>query len=117
MKSRTLTCITAMTLLAALPAPLALVAQEQQQSNQQPRYRLVDLGTFGGPSSYLSTTNGVTSPGAVNQVLNSRGAVAGWGDTSTPDPYAPYCFNPFPPDCFLPHAFQWQKGVLTDLGE
>jgi hypothetical protein len=40
----------------------------------------------------------------------------GWGDTSALDPYAPNCFNPFGQDCFLPLAFQWRKGVLTDLG-
>lgn len=100
----------AMALQNVLAGPIRLAAQ------QQPRYKLIDLGTFGGASSYLATSNGVTMPGAVNQVVNSRGTVAGWGDTSTLDPYAPNCFNPFPPDCFLPHAFQWQEGVLTDLG-
>jgi uncharacterized membrane protein len=36
----------------------------------------------------------------------------GWADTSTPDPYPAFCFNP---DCFVSHAFRWQKGVMTDL--
>jgi probable HAF family extracellular repeat protein len=99
----------AIPLLAALAFPIQLAAQ-------QPRYKLIDLGTFGGPSSYLATSNGVTSPGAVNQVLNNQGTVVGWGDTPTLDPFAPNCFNPFGQDCFLPLAFQWQKGVLTDLG-
>src|SRR5215510_6325856 len=58
-------------------------------------YQLIDLGTFGGPSSYLAGSNGVTSPGAVNQILNNQGTVAGWADTSTLDPFAPNCFNPF----------------------
>ena len=58
MKSRTLTCITATTLFAALAVPVGLAAQGQQQNKlqqnkQQPRYKLVDLGTFGGPASYL----------------------------------------------------------------
>jgi probable HAF family extracellular repeat protein len=79
-------------------------------------YKLIDLGTFGGPSSNLATSNGVTSPGAVNQVLNNRGTVVGWADTPNPDPYAPNCFSPFNQDCFLPLAFKWQKGVLTNLG-
>jgi probable HAF family extracellular repeat protein len=115
MKSRALRCITAMTLFGALAIPVRLAAQEQKVGKSHHRYKLVDLGTFGGPSSYLEIDNGEN--GAPNQVVNSQGTAAGWGDTSTPDPYAPDCFNPYvSEDCFLPHAFQWQKGVLTDLG-
>jgi len=44
MKSKTLLCITAMTLLAALALPVQLAAQNT-------RYKLIDLGTLGGPSS------------------------------------------------------------------
>src|SRR6266704_275374 len=50
MKSRTLTCITAITLFAALALPGELAAQHT-------RYKLIDIGTFGGPASYF------TSPG------------------------------------------------------
>jgi len=103
--------------VAALVVPIGLTAQEQPAAPEPHRYKLIDLGTFGGPSSYLSTSNAAN--GAVNQVLNNQGTVVGWGDTSTLDPFASNpvgCFSPFPPDCFLPHAFQWQKGVLTDLG-
>jgi probable HAF family extracellular repeat protein len=120
MKSSTLTFITATTLFSALAISVRvrLAAQEQPAVQgadaQHTRYKLVDLGTFGGPSSYLEIDNGVN--GAVNQVVNNRGTVAGWGDTSTPDPFAPNCFDVFESDCFLRHAFQWQKGVLTDLG-
>ena len=105
MKSRTLSCITAMTLFAVLPASVQLAAQEQLQNKQQPRYKLVDLGTFGGPTSYFS--NGADG------ILNNHGTAAGWADTSTPDPYPSFCFNA---DCFVSHAFQSQNGVLTDLG-
>jgi probable HAF family extracellular repeat protein len=103
-----------MSLFATLLVPIHLPAQEQQQSKPQPRYKLIDLGTFGGPSSYLQTDNGTN--GAPNRVINSEGTVAGWGDTSTPDPYAPNCFNPYAQDCFLPDAFQWRNGVLAGLG-
>jgi probable HAF family extracellular repeat protein len=114
MKSKVLTSLTTMALFAVLSAS----AQSTQNHKIYPkryRYQLIDMGTFGGPSSYLATTNGVTGPGAVNQVLNNQGTVVGWGDTSTLDPYAPNCFNPFG-DCFLPHSFQWHEGDLTDLG-
>lgn len=111
-------CIAVIALLAALAIPLALAAQNdaaQAKKAQHHHYKDIDLGTFGGPSSYLATTNEVTSPGAINQVLNNQGTVVGWGDTSTlQQPVGPLgCFN-F--DCFFPLAFQWQKGVLTDLG-
>ena len=99
-------------LLAALALPGELAAQHNQGANSKHHhYKLIDMGTFGGPSSYVQIDNGVN--GAPNQVLNNRGTVAGWADTSTPDPYAPNCFN-F--DCFVSHAFQWQKGTITDLG-
>jgi probable HAF family extracellular repeat protein len=42
MKSRTLTCITAMTLFAALAVPVRLAAQRQI------RYTVTDVGTLGG---------------------------------------------------------------------
>jgi probable HAF family extracellular repeat protein len=107
----------AVAVFALLATSVPLAAQERQahKNVRHHHYQLIDLGTFGGPSSYLATTNGVTGPGAVNQVMNNQGTVVGWGDTSTLDPFAPNCFNPFG-DCFLPLAFQFEKGVLSDLG-
>jgi len=95
-------------LLAALAIPAQMIGQEQltgQQQKQHTHYRLIDLGTFGGPASYLQ--NGFDG------LLNNRGIAAGWADTSTPDPNPSFCFNP---DCFVSHAFQSQNGALTDLG-
>jgi probable HAF family extracellular repeat protein len=113
-------CFTAITLLVALAIPVSLAADDEgdhhrKHHHKHHHYELIDLGTFGGPSSWLATTNEVTEPGAINQVLNNQGTVVGWGDTSTlQQPVGPLgCFN-F--GCFLPLAFQWQKGVLTDLG-
>jgi probable HAF family extracellular repeat protein len=105
MKSRASTGISAMTLLAVLTIPVGLAAQEQKPSKQPTRYKLVDLGTFGGPASYFN--NGADG------ILNNRGTAAGWADTSTPDPYPTACFNP---DCFVSHAFQSQNGVVKQLG-
>jgi probable HAF family extracellular repeat protein len=51
--------------------------------------------------------------GYSQQDLNNRGIVAGSADTSTPDPFAPNCFNA---DCFVSHTLRWQNGILTDLG-
>jgi probable HAF family extracellular repeat protein len=93
--------VTAMTLFAAVALPLQLAAQHT-------RYKLIDIPTLGGPKG-SGQGNGI----GTSQFLNSSGIVVGSADTSTPDPNAPNCGNP---DCFVSHAFQWQNGVLTDLG-
>ena len=104
MKCRTLLLITAISLLATLVLPVQLAAQHT-------RYKLIDIGTFGGPVSYIAGNE------TGHRQLNNRGIVAGTADISTPDPNAgnpDLCLNP---DCFfLSHAFLWQNGVLTDLG-
>jgi probable HAF family extracellular repeat protein len=106
--------ITALTLLVALAVPTQLAAQDKQdQHHKHHHYQLVDLGsTFGGPNSYFD-------PGSGNDfnpfvpVLNNRGTVAGFAETSVSDPFAPICFW----NCLDTHAFRAEKnGVLTDLG-
>jgi probable HAF family extracellular repeat protein len=102
----TLTCISAMTSFVLLATPM-LAAQSQQGGHD--RYRVVVLGTFGGPNDQGST-NG---PG--NYLINEPGMVTGSADTATPDPFSPnLCFAP--PDCFVSHVFRYEKGNLTDLG-
>jgi probable HAF family extracellular repeat protein len=94
--------------LIAITLPTQFAAQDdaaQVKKAQHHHYKLIDMGTFGGPASYFS--NGFDG------ILNNRGTAAGWADTSTPDPYPPFCFNP---DCFESHTFQSQNGVVTDLG-
>jgi probable HAF family extracellular repeat protein len=92
MKSRVLTCIFAMTLFGALAIPVRLAAQDT-------RYKLIDLGTLGGPTSQV---NGSPPP-----MINNKGVVAGEADTSTPCSYL---------GGFVSPAFRWEDGVLTDLG-
>ena len=104
MKCRTLTLISAISLLAALALPVEVAAQHT-------RYKLIDIGALGGAVSYIAGNE------TGHRQLNNRGIVAGTADISTPDPNAgnpDLCLNP---DCFfLSHAFLWQNGVLTDLG-
>ena len=108
MKKRQPTFLTMLSLCAALALPIGLAAQELQQQEQKKdhhHYKLIDLGTFGGPAGYFS--NGYDG------ILNNHGIAVGWADTSRTDPYPPFCFSP---DCFVAHAFHSKNGVLTDLG-
>ena len=107
MKCRFLMCFTAVALFVALAIPASLAAQDKQdEHNMYHHYTLIDMGTFGGPNSY----NESFPP---ENIINVRGAAAGFADTLVPDPYAPNCFNL---DCLVSHAFVWKHGVLTDLG-
>jgi probable HAF family extracellular repeat protein len=100
MNSKTCMRIIALALFVALALPLQLAARHT-------RYKLIDLGTFGGPGS---------TPTEFQQVLNNHGTVVGGADIPSLNPY-PNCFNPFnAPDCYVQHAFVWRHDALTDLG-
>src|SRR5512146_1916091 len=108
MKSKAFPGIAVVVLLAALAIPAGLAAQGNGAGNSlHRRYRLIDLGTFGGPQSYVNI------PINYAQVLNYRGTVAGWADPSVPDHYPDFCFDP---DCLIANAFRTQDGVKVNLG-
>jgi probable HAF family extracellular repeat protein len=98
MRSAQLMCIAVVT-FAALVLPVQLAAQHT-------RYKLIDIGTLGGPNSFPSPA------GSGILMLNNAGTVAGWADTKITDPT---CFGN---DglCLLTHAFRYRNGALTDLG-
>jgi probable HAF family extracellular repeat protein len=104
--------LTTVCLLAALSI-LICAAAPGQSSTAAPMhhtYTLIDLGTFGGPTSYNYPENA--------RAMNAQGAVDGLAATSIPDPNFPN-FNPLlfgGPDPFLEHAFLWSHGVLINLG-
>ena len=75
----------------------------QDHNSRHHQYRLIDLGTFGGPASFV--------PG-LEVSINSRGAAIMQGDTAASDPFYPNCFQ----DCYVNHPGVWHDGVLTDLG-
>jgi probable HAF family extracellular repeat protein len=95
--------ISTLFLALALAVQLGTPAPATAQSGQQPRYRLVDLGTFGGPASYF--------PNGFDGILNNHGTAAGWANTAEPDPL---CLGA--PNCFATHAFKIENDVVTDLG-
>lgn len=108
MNSKTWLRIIALTLFATLALPVSLAAQANATQNHKTKhhhYQLMDIGTFGGPSSYL-----YLPPFPRGGVLNNRGTVVGFADTATNDPL---CF--FSPDCYYTRGYQLQNGVRTDL--
>jgi probable HAF family extracellular repeat protein len=107
MKSRFSTSIAAVIAVFALTAEFQLAGQDTENHHKHHHYKLLDLGTFGGPQSYVLEENSYT------QQLNNHGLAAGSADTPMPDPYPNFCFNG---DCFVSHAFLWQDNNLLDLG-
>jgi probable HAF family extracellular repeat protein len=72
----------------------------QLTAQEHARYKLVDLGTFGGPGG------GIANPSY--PALNKRGMLVGASDTAISCPYNP--------GRLITHGFEWNDGVLTDLG-
>jgi probable HAF family extracellular repeat protein len=95
------------TLLFALASSALLHAQERHALHH--RYKLIDIGTFGGPNSALNSGEFIT---LFSPVLNNRGALVGGADTSSPDPYCLQATG----DCYVAHAFRWEADIRTDLG-
>jgi probable HAF family extracellular repeat protein len=85
--------------LTAFSLPVQLAAQ-------YPQYKLIDIGTFGGPN------DGVNGPNV--PILSNDGIYGGESELNIPDPFAPtFCQDP---DCLVQHAQKWSSGVMTDLG-
>ena len=91
-------------MVCAARAQEALAPGEPAQHHH---YKLIDVGTLGGPSAYKS----VNAPGY--QIINNAGTIGFTADINMADPNAPNCYQP---DCFVSHAARWQHGVSTDLG-
>jgi probable HAF family extracellular repeat protein len=110
MKSKAFRLSAALSLLVALALSTELAAQNSQAQNepQHHHYKLIDMGTLGGPHSYGSVNGDGFS------LLNNSGVVASYADLNVPDPNA--AFSCFVPDCSQAHAFRWKDGVMTDIG-
>jgi probable HAF family extracellular repeat protein len=87
----------------------------RDHNSKHHHYQFVDVGTFGGPVSYI---NGAATFGSHNQI-NGRGTVVGGAATSIPtiptsDGFVCGGLDGTVP--FVNHAFVWQDGNVTDLG-
>src|SRR5260370_34040517 len=93
----------AFSLIAGLGTGRGTAAQiETKQHNQD---KLVDLGTLGGPASYVNF---------FFNKLNNQGTVVGNAETTIPQPPTTNGF-PCPPGQVY-KAFEWQGGVVHNLG-
>jgi probable HAF family extracellular repeat protein len=116
MKSNKLASLIVVALFATVAIPGRLAAQDQQdQHATHPHYRLIDLGSLGGPVSYI---NPAYTFGSHNQT-NLEGTVVGGAATSIPTTLVSNSFVCGGLDGTVPfvnHAFKWRAGVLNDLG-
>jgi probable HAF family extracellular repeat protein len=99
---KTGTGLVSITLIALVVFSRALAA------DPNPQYRLVDLGTLGGPNSYLPYW--YVAYTFTPRALAADGTFAGWADTANPDPYVPCFWN-----CYVDRAFRWKDGFRTPL--
>jgi probable HAF family extracellular repeat protein len=104
MKSPIIVCIAVMALVLAPAAPVALASQPTTVN--YPRFKLIDIGTFGGPNSIVN--------GPQTRDLSNNGVYGGEADTAIPYTLSPNCPNNG--DCFVQHAQAWRNGVISDLG-
>jgi probable HAF family extracellular repeat protein len=119
-----LVSIAAMSLFAGLASPLRLVAQEQKElrglegerKGEHHRYKFVDLGTFGGPASYINNAMALGAPNQINKPGTAVGAAATATPIPPPPPNTQICGGIDGSVPFIFHAFAWQNGRLTDLG-
>lgn len=101
MKRNLATSAIAATVLGVLTIPLRSPAQDPSATGQTERhfrFKIFDVGTFGGPNSQVNGTS---------RVMNNQGVVAGTADSDELCPHAPGFKSP---------AFMWRDGVLTNLG-
>lgn len=107
MKFRFSFCIAA--LFAALAIPTVLAAQNGEgQRHRHHHYKLIDMGTFGGPLS------GINEPLNYVPAVNRRGQTVGFSANAVP-----VTATNNPAACFgtnVTHAFESRNHTVTDLG-
>jgi probable HAF family extracellular repeat protein len=115
MKSRTWMWTFAVCLFATLATTIQLSAENNADPHvKHHTYRVVDIGTFGGPTSYFNVTqvNGTLG-------LNGRGLAVGSSATSISSDNKSngwVCFGANGQLPFVYHAFELKNDVVTDLG-
>jgi probable HAF family extracellular repeat protein len=116
MKPRKLSCVIA-TIFITAALPVRLAAQQQsvnpQQKHPHHRYKLVDIGTFGGPESNVNPSVNA------GPIVSRQGTTVGASATSVPTSSHSHPFVCGGLDGTVPfvfHGFEWQDSGVTDLG-
>src|SRR5689334_727109 len=90
-----------------LPFPIGNVSSPQDTAQalkpRHHRYKVIDLGTFGGPDGIIPFGQ---------RILTQSGTAVGIAETDIPDPFAPNCASP---NCRVQSGFQWRKGATSKL--
>ena len=82
MKSRTWKLMLSLSLCAALAMPIGIVAQDNPSRDPKPKhkkYKLIELGTFGGPNSHFENVG--------SRATSNQGVATGFADTPVADPW------------------------------
>lgn len=113
MKSERVMWVTAVAVFAVLASAIPLAGQDRQIHTKHHHYKLIVVGTLGGPQSF-----GDAGHNAAN--INSMGLAAGVADTAIPDPFYPL-YNPvfaslIGLDPYIYHGFIAKGSTPIDLG-
>jgi probable HAF family extracellular repeat protein len=104
----TATWVAIAAVVVGFAAPAGMIGQEQKKNKEHHLYRLVDLGTLGGPTSTVNGGDGILFP--ASSILNDDGKVAAVGDTTIPNLFEG-C-----PACFVYRAFFPSRSAPRNLG-
>lgn len=98
-------------LLCTAVIPLGLAAEDQVQKPRHHHYKLIDMGTFGGPTSGVNET---TFLNTATGDINSRELI---GTSATAIPTTATSSGlACPASGLVAHAFVWRMGIVTNLG-
>src|SRR3954452_14856977 len=97
--------------VVSLAIPVCLSAQDAAQHDhaKHHRYKVVVMGTFGGPTSRIDAT-GHPPFSLFNKILTRSGAMLAGAHTPIPDP------DEFAGGPWVNYAFRWENGVQSNLG-
>ncbi len=107
MTLRGATRLSGIALFAGLTAITITTAQEAKPKAKHHRYKVVDVGTFGGPNADTL----VPPPAA--QILTNSGLFVGTAETKLADPFAPNCVDA---DCLVQSGLLNVAGVSVNIG-